>query len=213
MKRNILSIAVVIPLGLLTACQKNPSASISADKAVVETREIVNFTNSTTHGNNYHWDFGDGTTSTEKSPAKSYSYSGAYLVKMTSFSKNEKKSDQSTVLVTVKDINAKFVGSYSMDGNCSDSGSPYTLTIIAKDTNEIILHNFRNDYGYLNATISGNSFIISEYDIYQGTYMRTISANGSLNGNNLLVDYKIIHVYDPNSPNNPIEYCSEAGVK
>lgn len=40
----------------------------------------VNFTNNSVNALNYHWDFGDGQTSTVKNPAHTYTATGTYLV-------------------------------------------------------------------------------------------------------------------------------------
>ncbi len=42
----------------------------------------VIFTNNTLNGENYFWDFGDGTVSNEKNPTHSYDHSGSYNVKL-----------------------------------------------------------------------------------------------------------------------------------
>lgn len=59
-------------------------------------QETVNFTNTSTFANNYLWDFGDGTTSTEINPQHTYAANGDYTVtlqanycdKMSTFTSN-----------------------------------------------------------------------------------------------------------------------------
>ncbi|PKP23231.1 MAG: hypothetical protein CVU05_00290 [Bacteroidetes bacterium HGW-Bacteroidetes-21] len=43
----------------------------------------VTFTNTTTNGMNYSWDFGDGTFSTEENPVHTYAGAGPYTLKLT----------------------------------------------------------------------------------------------------------------------------------
>jgi hypothetical protein len=54
---------------------------------MVEERQKVNtpirFLNQSTEGNSWLWEFGDGTTSTDKSPSKIYKNPGVYVVKLT----------------------------------------------------------------------------------------------------------------------------------
>lgn len=50
------------------------------------TPSIVTFTNTSQHASTYLWDFGDGTTSTAQNPAKTYSTTGSYTVKLTATS-------------------------------------------------------------------------------------------------------------------------------
>ena len=42
----------------------------------------ITFTNESEYGESYFWDFGDGTTSIEKSPIKQYTAGGSYVVKL-----------------------------------------------------------------------------------------------------------------------------------
>jgi len=44
--------------------------------------ETIQFTNQSENGDSYFWDFGDGTTSTEKDPSKTYPNPGTYTVKL-----------------------------------------------------------------------------------------------------------------------------------
>ncbi|MBI4289210.1 MAG: PKD domain-containing protein [Chloroflexi bacterium] len=60
-------------------------AAFKADRIQVEEGEEVFFTDQTVGGEapfGYSWDFGDGATSTEKSPAHSYNSGGAYSVSL-----------------------------------------------------------------------------------------------------------------------------------
>ncbi len=50
------------------------------------TPSIVTFTNTSQNASTYLWDFGDGTTSTSQNPAKTYSATGSYTVKLTATS-------------------------------------------------------------------------------------------------------------------------------
>lgn len=44
--------------------------------------EPIVFSNESENGDSYHWDFGDGTTSTETNPTKTYAEPGLYTVKL-----------------------------------------------------------------------------------------------------------------------------------
>ncbi|MBE8719248.1 PKD domain-containing protein [Sphingobacterium pedocola] len=44
--------------------------------------EEIHFKNESADGDSYSWDFGDGTTSTEKEPTKTYTAPGAYTIKL-----------------------------------------------------------------------------------------------------------------------------------
>jgi len=85
----------------LTSCQKEPTAGFSADKTAVLTDEVIQFTNTSTDGDSYSWDFGDGETSIDLSPTHSFSTPGSFTVKLTAFSKNGKKTSTATLSITV----------------------------------------------------------------------------------------------------------------
>ena len=58
----------------------NPAANFTA---AAPSGLSVTFNNTSTNAATYFWEFGDGQTSTEKSPTHTYSVAGAYLVKLT----------------------------------------------------------------------------------------------------------------------------------
>ncbi|MBA3901689.1 MAG: PKD domain-containing protein, partial [Bacteroidetes bacterium] len=95
---------LLIALVAITAvsCQKQPEAEVSADKKEVETNEMIQFSNSSVDAHSFLWNFGDGETSTEKNPSKSYDKAGTYSVKMIASSKNGKKDDEAVITITVK---------------------------------------------------------------------------------------------------------------
>ncbi len=57
------------------------SFAVNADKQCIQGNDFI-FTNNSTsgHGVTYAWDFGDGTTSTEANPSKSYNQSGNFKI-------------------------------------------------------------------------------------------------------------------------------------
>ena len=76
--------------------------SVSPVASFTYTKEhpfYVYFSNKSTNATSYYWDFGDGTTSYEKSPTHKYSGKGVYNVKLTA--KYNGKSDTYTKQITV----------------------------------------------------------------------------------------------------------------
>lgn len=60
---------------------------------------IFEFTNTSTDATGFHWDFGDGTSSTNMSPSKTYTTAGTYTVTLTAT--NAQGTDTHSVSVTV----------------------------------------------------------------------------------------------------------------
>ena len=147
--KNIIYLLAAV-LITLSSCQKKPVASISADKTEVAEDESVMFTNTTTNGVTYNWDFGDGTSSTIKEPVKSWSTAGTYTVTMTASSKNGKKTDEATISIKV---NSKFLGTYIVSENwssafCGSGHKNYTMTIVeGNSSSAVIIDNFLDFYG------------------------------------------------------------------
>lgn len=62
----------------------------------------IGFTNQSTYGNTYAWNFGDGGTSADANPKHTYAKGGTYTVKLTA-NGDQSKSGSATQTVTIKD--------------------------------------------------------------------------------------------------------------
>jgi len=62
---------------------------------------VVNFTNTSTNGNNYSWNFGDGNTSLLQNPTNTYTTTGNYTVELTTYSTDTCFSSTTTQTVNV----------------------------------------------------------------------------------------------------------------
>ena len=61
-------------------------AEFSVSDSIIELNNVVNFTNQSTNGNTYHWNFGDGQTSTSINPAHYYYSINTFTVSLTATS-------------------------------------------------------------------------------------------------------------------------------
>ena len=80
----------------VTVNYKQPSASFTYK---VEQPLKVVLTNTSQYATSYTWDFGDGTTSTEKSPTHRYNGIGVYKIKLTAKNNNISKSYETNVTI------------------------------------------------------------------------------------------------------------------
>ncbi len=116
MKRFALLYLALIAI-LPNACKKEdppvePSAAFTASKTTAVVDEEITFTNNSQDATSYTWSFGDGTTSTETSPKKSYATSSVFTVTLSALGPGGTKvsTQQVTVLpyvaFTVENENA-----------------------------------------------------------------------------------------------------------
>mgnify|MGYP001298772007 FL=1 len=86
--KKIFGIFAIAMALFATSCTKEceePTVAVVASFTVPSepTTEGVPFTNTSTGADTYLWNFGDGTTSTEKNPTHAYEESGYYTIKLT----------------------------------------------------------------------------------------------------------------------------------
>jgi PKD repeat protein len=117
MKKILLVLIILLPVIIITGCKKyemgNPLPSTMADFSFEVGNDgyapaEVTFTNLSLNAAGYHWDFGNGQTSTETNPAVFYDTAGLYTVTLTCTPVNDVHYNQlvKTTVVNVKDINA-----------------------------------------------------------------------------------------------------------
>lgn len=193
---------IIFLVGTLTfsfaSCTKEPTANINANKTEVEVNEEVSFTNSSQEAESYLWEFGDGTTSTQKEPVKAYSKAGEYTVYLTAYSKNEKKDDRASLIVSVKEkevdendekTNEDYAGTY--DGHYTGVVDEEGTLVIEKgeESNEIII---QLEIGDVDATISGSDITIPEQDVTYLGFDGKIKGSGTLINLELEIEFVII---------------------
>lgn len=85
-------------------------------------KSVVSFTNTSTNGESFLWDFGDGNTSTEENPEYTFSRLGDYTVTLTTT--NSLGTNSSEQVVSISDIDISIALS-------NETGKTWTLAEIA----------------------------------------------------------------------------------
>ncbi len=119
MKTRILLLALAI--ATLASCRKEPVACFNTDPASSGTIYIgteISFDNCSTDEQNAVWDFGDGTSSSERSPKHTYAVKGEYTVTLTAYSKGDMKKDVATKVLSIHTLG--LVAYYPFNGNADD---------------------------------------------------------------------------------------------
>lgn len=142
MKKLLFSLAAAAAL-LSAGCSKNTNDSEFSDDEYTQIRasfdvsdtevykgDPVNFTNTTPDADRYEWDFGDGATSTEKSPSHAYSTCGGYSASLTAYKGTEYHKANKYIKVTsrtleVTTISATLTGKKYYPNGKYYNGSTY----------------------------------------------------------------------------------------
>ncbi|OUL62728.1 MULTISPECIES: PKD domain-containing protein [unclassified Flavobacterium] len=113
MKKTLQSITALFFIFFLSCSSDNempkeePATLPTADflfKAEVTAPKTILFENKSTNATNYLWDFGDKTTSLEKSPSHSYTAAGTYLVKLTATGAGGTATTTNTVIIAAQPV-------------------------------------------------------------------------------------------------------------
>ncbi len=172
-------VVVGIILFGLTSCQKEPTAAFTADKTSALTDEVIQFTNTSTDGDSYLWNFGDGETSIDLSPTHSFSTPGSFTVELTAFSKNGNKTSTATLSITVTQETLLKLTAY-INGTTTPVDS-CTMTLYTSDND---WQNLTNDVGSGNTASNGEIIFTNVQPItyYIDAYKETSTGYWSNDG-------------------------------
>lgn len=116
----------------LLACTKEQepiSVNFSFSPSSAEVDNQIQFTNTSTNAQTYKWDFGDGTTSTEKNPTHSYTTSGTKTVKLTGTSGTSVGYQSKTITITAKTVTEVIpVANFTTSTSTATTGQVITFT-------------------------------------------------------------------------------------
>lgn len=86
--------------GSLATIRIAPTASFTSQTSAFRSAPVA-FTNTSTGGDSWLWNFGDGTTSTVKNPTKTYTTNGIYTVSLTATNTSGSTTETKTSYMTV----------------------------------------------------------------------------------------------------------------
>ncbi|HYG52971.1 MAG TPA: PKD domain-containing protein [Flavobacteriales bacterium] len=140
------------------------------------TSETVVFTNTTTGGVSYLWDFGDGTTSTAFSPSHTYTAFGTYTVTMTATGANGCTATATLTVVFEKYVAASLTLSILEYSGCV----PHTLTTLTNLS--VNANTYTWNFGDGTPAVTTTSPIPPAHTYTTGgTYTITLTASNSCN--------------------------------
>lgn len=170
---------LIITLFAFTGCDSDDDAgqvvTTSASYVfVVESAGEVTFINTSEKADTYAWDFGDGTTSTLKSPSKTYTTTGDYTVTLTVTDSSSGASDVFTSTVSVSVFNDGLL----TNGNFEDGADPWTIGVGTDPVPVVTVDG--NTYYSVNVTVAGAAFTVNMSQkleiIAEETYTLTFDA-------------------------------------
>lgn len=173
MKTKLMALSAIL-IGIfafsLTSCKKEApklKASFTYSGGEVKAPAEVKFTNNSTDATSYLWDFGDGTTSTEKNPTKTYQEKGNYTVSLKAMSDEGTNSTGKNIRI-YGDITAWQTESIEITNEAWGERTGISLYMAVYNTNNQLF-----DY------IGDNTFL--EYMVSSSTKKLTYNLANKLN--------------------------------
>lgn len=108
-------ILIILMIGMLTACEKK-TVDFSFSPKEPKAGETVRFSNLSSSGEEWEWNFGDGSKATNKIPTHIYKQPGKYVIQLKVDNKNELRcTHEITVYDTIPNFSSTIVDSIGTD--------------------------------------------------------------------------------------------------
>jgi PKD repeat protein len=122
--KRLLTSMVLVSAVFFSACKKKeaPVADFTASATAVELKDAVTFTDKSTNATSYNWEFGDGGTSTEKSPQYQFKKGGTYNVKLTVTNDDGSSTKEATVQVKGYFLKTVTITAFNPDSDANTAG-------------------------------------------------------------------------------------------
>ncbi|TAE05563.1 MAG: PKD domain-containing protein [Bacteroidetes bacterium] len=123
MKQLLASVALVSAV-FFSSCKKKepPVADFTPSATAIELKDAVTFTDKSANATSYKWEFGDGGTSTEKSPTYQFKKGGTYKVKLTVTNDDGSSTKEATVQVKGYFLKNVTITAFNADSDANTAG-------------------------------------------------------------------------------------------
>ncbi len=150
MKKILYLSLIFILSGLNNSFAQNCIAAFTP--SVNSATKTVTFTNNSTAGNNfYYWSFGDGTSSTQATPSKTYSTPGAYRVCLTMIKSDSSCTSSFCDTVVIQNLNTGCNANFTFVKD-PGNGKKFYFSSVLNDTNYRYIWTFGDNTGSDNRT-------------------------------------------------------------
>jgi PKD repeat protein len=150
MKKIFYLSLILILSGLNNSFAQNCTAAFTA--SINATTRTVSFTNNSSAGNNfYYWNFGDGTSSSQATPSKTYSTPGAFRVCLTMIKSDSSCTSSFCDTIFIQNQTTGCNANFTFTKDVSN-GKKFYFTSALNDTNFRYIWTFGDNTGSDNRT-------------------------------------------------------------
>jgi len=157
MKTKLMALSAIL-IGIfaftLTSCKKEapkPKASFTYTGGEVKAPAEVKFSNKSTDATSYLWNFGDGTTSTDQNPIKTYTEKGKYTVSLKAIN-DEGDHSYSTNIRVYGDVTAWQADQIEFNKEAWGTKADVTVYLAVYNTNNQIF-DYTGDESFVTKSI------------------------------------------------------------
>ncbi len=125
--KRIHCFSLLLVILVFSMCSKEetlPVAKFAVDREMATVGDLIRFTNLSENALDFFWDFGDGTTSTEKSPSHTYTAAGTFTVTLKVTGAEGENSISRTIVVSFP----VPVSAFTMDKTTAEEGQTIRFT-------------------------------------------------------------------------------------
>jgi PKD repeat protein len=122
--KRLLTSMVLVSAVFFSACKKKtpPTADFTPSATAIEMKDAITFTDKSTDASSYKWEFGDGGTSTQKSPTYQFTKGGTYTVKLTVTNDDGSSTKEATVQVKGYFLKSVTITGFAADSDANTAG-------------------------------------------------------------------------------------------